>query len=591
MISEEIGLNAALEGDGIEVVETDLGEYLIQIRGETPSHIIAPAIHLTQDQVEADFRRLHTKLPADRQLVEPAQLVAEARQILREKFLAADVGITGANFLIAETGSSVIVTNEGNGDLTQSLPKVHIVLASIEKMVPTLEDVSTLIRLLARSATGQEISTYTTFSTGPRRAGDPDGPEACHVVILDNGRSELLGTDFGEVLRCIRCGACMNHCPVYTAIGGHAYGWVYPGPIGSVLTPALIGVRKAGHLPNASTFCGRCEEVCPMKIPLPGLMRHWREEEFAAGDTPLLYGLGLKAWAAVAKRPRLYHLLARVGIPLLAALGRRRGAFRRLPLARRLDQASRSRRAAGPHVPGAVGGSQGRGAPMSGATDGREAVIFKIRKALGDVRFRGAPVRRCRAPRHAAAAAGSGARQAGQGRSCAACSANSSKASRRPSSRRQARRRSRPRSPASCAPPTCRCGCASATTPISISWPGAASRRSSAAKARPWATTRSGSSHAAAAVAETGTLVLASGADNPVTLSYLPETHIVVVEDKDLVGGYEGAWEKIRARFGKRAMPRTVNFVSGPSRTADIGGQLVMGAHGPRRLCVILVRG
>jgi L-lactate dehydrogenase complex protein LldF len=333
MISEEIGLNAALEGDGLEVVETDLGEYLIQIRGETPSHIIAPAIHLTQDQVEADFRRLHTKLPADRQLVEPAQLVAEARQILREKFLAAEVGITGANFLIAETGSSVIVTNEGNGDLTQSLPKVHIVLASIEKMVPTLEDVSTLIRLLARSATGQEISTYTTFSTGPRRAGDLDGPEACHVVILDNGRAELLGTAFGEVLRCIRCGACMNHCPVYTAIGGHAYGWVYPGPIGSVLTPALIGMRKAGHLPNASTFCGRCEEVCPMKIPLPSLMRHWREEEFSAGDTPLLNRLGLKAWAAIAKRPRLYHALARIGIPLLAKLGRRRGAFRRLPFA------------------------------------------------------------------------------------------------------------------------------------------------------------------------------------------------------------------------------------------------------------------
>src|SRR5262245_963095 len=332
MISEEIGLNAALEGDGLEVVETDLGEYLIQIRGETPSHIIAPAIHLTQDQVEADFRRLHTKLPADRQLVEPAQLVAEARQILREKFLAADVGITGANFLIAETGSSVIVTNEGNGDLTQSLPKVHIVLASIEKMVPTLEDVSTLIRLLARSATGQEISTYTTFSTGPKRAGDPDGPEACHVVILDNGRSELLGTEFREVLRCIRCGACMNHCPVYTAIGGPAYGWVYPGPIGAVLTPALIGVRKAGHLPNASTFCGRCEAVCPMKIPLPGLMRHWREEEFAASGTPLAYRLGLAVWAAAAKRPRLYHMLARLVMPVLAMLGRR-GAFRRLPLA------------------------------------------------------------------------------------------------------------------------------------------------------------------------------------------------------------------------------------------------------------------
>ncbi len=334
MISEEIGLNHCLEEAGIEPVETDLGEYLIQIRGETPSHIIAPAIHLTQDQVEADFRRLHTNLPKQRVLVEPTQLVAEARQILREKFLAADVGITGANFLIAETGSSVIVTNEGNGDLTQSLPRVHIVLASIDKMVPTLEDVNTLIRLLARSATGQEISTYTTFSTGPRRASDPDGPEACHVVILDNGRSELLGSQFREVLRCIRCGACMNHCPVYVAIGGHAYGWVYPGPIGAVLTPALIGVHAAHHLPNASTFCGRCEEVCPMKIPLPGLMRQWRNAEFSTGDTSLISRLGLAVWAATAKRPRLYHLLTRIMMPVLRALGHGRGSFRWLPLTR-----------------------------------------------------------------------------------------------------------------------------------------------------------------------------------------------------------------------------------------------------------------
>jgi L-lactate dehydrogenase complex protein LldF len=253
--------------------------------------------------------------------------------VLRERFLEADVGITGANFMIAETGSTVIVTNEGNGDLTQSLPRVHIVIASIEKLVPTLEDVGTLLRLLARSATGQEISTYTTFSTGPRRKGDPDGPEACHIVILDNGRSQLLGTDFQEVLRCIRCGACMNHCPVYGAIGGHAYGWVYPGPIGSVLTPALIGVKSSAHLPNASTFCGRCEAVCPMKIPLPGLMRKWREAEFAGGGGPALYGLGLKLWAAFAKRPRLYHVAARFGILGLSALAAGRGAFRKLPFA------------------------------------------------------------------------------------------------------------------------------------------------------------------------------------------------------------------------------------------------------------------
>jgi L-lactate dehydrogenase complex protein LldF len=334
MISEEIALNAHLEATGMEVVETDLGEYLVQIRGEAPSHIIAPAIHLTQDMVEADFRRLHTSLPKDRVLAEPAQLVGEARAILREKFLSAEVGITGANFLVAETGSSVIVTNEGNGDLTQSLAKVHIAVASIEKIVPTLEDLSAIIRLLARSATGQEISTYTTLSTGPRRPGDPDGPEEYHVVILDNGRSAMLGTPFREALRCIRCGACMNHCPVYAAVGGHAYGWVYPGPIGSVLTPQFLGVKRAADLPNASTFCGRCESVCPMKIPLPKLLRHWREADFAEGGQSWSYRTGLRVWAYFARRPRLYHTSARLGMAMFGGLGKRRGAFRWLPLTR-----------------------------------------------------------------------------------------------------------------------------------------------------------------------------------------------------------------------------------------------------------------
>src|SRR5919112_1250331 len=245
MIAEEIGLNAHLEANGVTPVETDLGEYIIQLRGEMPSHIIAPAIHVNATQVEADFRRLHKGLDPNRDLSEPVNLLTEARAVLREKFLAADVGITGANFLIAETGTSVIVTNEGNGDLTQILPKTHVVLASIEKLVPTLEDVSQILRVLARSATGQELSVYTTFSTGPRREGDVDGPQNYHVVLIDNGRTALLATQFQEILRCIKCGACMNHCPIYHAVGGHAYGWVYPGPMGAVLTPSLIGVDKA----------------------------------------------------------------------------------------------------------------------------------------------------------------------------------------------------------------------------------------------------------------------------------------------------------------------------------------------------------
>jgi L-lactate dehydrogenase complex protein LldF len=333
MVGEEIAINEHLEAAGIETVETDLGEYLIQIRHEPPSHIIAPAIHLTKAQVEADFRGRHKNLPQDRVLDEPGQLVAEARSVLREKFLGADVGITGANLLVAETGSSVIVTNEGNGDLTQCLPRMHIVIASIEKMVPTLEDANTILRVLARSATGQEFSTYTTFSTGPRRAEDPDGPEEYHVVLLDNGRSEMLGSEFRDMLRCIRCGACMNHCPVYSAVGGHSYGWVYPGPMGAVLTPSLIGIDEAGHLPNASTFCGRCEAVCPMRIPLPKMMRHWREREYEKGNTPARYKLGLKLWAFAARRPALYRFATGLAMPLLARFGRARGRFKWLPLA------------------------------------------------------------------------------------------------------------------------------------------------------------------------------------------------------------------------------------------------------------------
>jgi L-lactate dehydrogenase complex protein LldF len=333
MVSEEIGLNAAIEAAGMEAVETDLGEYIIQLRGETPSHIIAPAVHLMKEQVADDFRRIHTHLDADRDLTQPEALLTEARMVLRKRFLEADVGITGANFLVAETGTSIIVTNEGNGDLTQTLPRVHIVIASIEKIVPTLEDAAQILRVLGRSATGQDMSVYTTLSTGPRRPGDVDGPQAYHVVLVDNGRSAMLGTEFEDMLRCIRCGACMNHCPVYHAVGGHAYGWVYPGPMGAVLSPSLLGVDKAGHLPNASTFCGRCESVCPVRIPLPKLMRHWREREYERHLAPATFRYGLGLWAFFARRPALYKFATGLAMPVMSFFGRKAGRFAKLPLA------------------------------------------------------------------------------------------------------------------------------------------------------------------------------------------------------------------------------------------------------------------
>ncbi len=335
MVAEEIGVNEHLEANGIEPIETDLGEYIIQLRKEAPSHIIAPAIHLSKEQVAETFVAEHTELAADRDLSEPHTLVKEARGVLRRKFLAADVGITGANMLIAETGTSVIVTNEGNGDLTQTLPKTHIVIASIEKVVPTLEDATTILRILARSATGQEMSVYTTFSTGPRRPDDLDGPENYHVVILDNGRSAMLGGEFNDMLRCIKCGACLNHCPVYKAIGGHAYGWCYSGPMGAVLVPGLLGLAEAHDLPQASTFCGRCEEVCPMRIPLPRMLRSWRVKAFEGGPMSIKSRTGLGIWAFFARRPALYHPVMGLAVGILGLMGRLggKGRFSSLPLA------------------------------------------------------------------------------------------------------------------------------------------------------------------------------------------------------------------------------------------------------------------
>jgi L-lactate dehydrogenase complex protein LldF len=328
MVSEEIGLNEALIEQGMEVVETDLGEYIIQLAHEPPSHIIAPAVHKTKDQVSDLFLAAH----GGPRKTEVADLVNEARQVLRDKYFRADVGITGGNFLVAETGSSIIVTNEGNGDLTQTLAKVHIVTSGIERVVPTLDDATLFLRLLARSATGQETETYTTISTGPRRADDLDGPEEYHVVLVDNGRSKMLAGRFRDMLRCIRCGACMNHCPVYGAVGGHAYGWVYPGPMGSVLTPLIKGLDNAYDLPNACTLNGRCASVCPVKIPLPDLLRELRHMQHQQDITPVMQKRALNAWRFVATRPKLYHALEQIGARVLSAIARH-GRIRRLPLA------------------------------------------------------------------------------------------------------------------------------------------------------------------------------------------------------------------------------------------------------------------
>jgi len=329
MVTEEIALNPFLEANGIVPVETDLGEYIVQLRHEPPSHLIAPAFHLTKEQVAETFREVHTEFDPNRSLVERNTLVQEARAVLRAKFEAADAGITGGNFITAAEGAAIIVTNEGNGDLTRLLPKTHIVVTGIEKIVRDMNDAAVLLRLLPRSATGQAISTYVSIMAGP--VGERDEQRSFHVVLVDNGRSKLLGTEAQDVLRCIRCSACINHCPVYGAIGGHAYGATYMGPLGAALNPGMIGVAETGHHANASTFCGRCAEVCPVMIPLPKIMRYWRAVEHAEGLAPKSITFGLSLWAFAAKHPLLY----RFGASLLARLLKlmsRGGAVQSLPL-------------------------------------------------------------------------------------------------------------------------------------------------------------------------------------------------------------------------------------------------------------------
>ena len=331
MVTEETRLNSFLQQAGLDVMETDLGEYIIQLAGETPSHIVGPALHKSVGEIRDLFQSKHDL--GDRDLSETSDLVDEARQVLRDHFLKAEVGIIGANALVAENGYSMLVTNEGNGDLCANLPKVLIVCTTIDRVLPRGEDATAMLRLLVRSATGQSQTCYTSFYSGPRRETDIDGPVETHFVLLDNHRSDVLASEYREILECIRCGACLNHCPIYASVGGHAYGSVYQGPMGSVLTPLLTSLEQSHALPNACTSCGRCAEVCPADIPLPDLLRDLRQEENRQKLSASRWRYGLKLHAWLARHPTLYYALTAITIPLLHLLGRKRGSFSRLPLA------------------------------------------------------------------------------------------------------------------------------------------------------------------------------------------------------------------------------------------------------------------
>ena len=313
MATEETHLNHALQEQGMEVVETDLGEYVVQLADDRPSHIILPIIHLTREDVgDVMHRRIGVPRTGD-----PQTLAAYARAKLREEFLGADMGITGANFGVVETGTICLVTNEGNGRMVTTLPRVHVAVMGIEKLVPTLADLDVFLKLLARSATGQKITTYTTLIRGPRRPGDECGPEAMHVVLLDNGRSRILAGENAEILGCIRCGACLNACPIYKNIGGHAYGDTYPGPIGAIVTPGLRGLHGWSDLPAASTLCGACRDVCPIRLDIPRMLLGLRRDTVREEGAPWSLRMGLKAFAWIAPRPALYRAATRLARALL----------------------------------------------------------------------------------------------------------------------------------------------------------------------------------------------------------------------------------------------------------------------------------
>lgn len=329
MLGEEIGLTHSLDNSDIERIETDLAEHIIQLAGDPPSHIVWPAMHRSREDVIKLFRQFHKDPTSSEEIID---LVDSARRDLRTKFLAADIGISGANFLLADSGSTCTVTNEGNAELTTTPPKVHIITAGIEKLVPSMAHAVPLLRLLTRSATGAEITQYITFHNGPKRINDADGPEECHIVLVDNGRTKMLADDMKEMLRCIRCGACMNHCVVYKHIGGHAYGSVYPGPMGSVLTPHLNSLEVANKQTHACTMNGRCEEVCPVNIPLPKLLRSLRAQSWEKKFEPLTNRLFVKIFAQLAKRPKLFQFTSSCSLLFMRVFSKN-GWIRFLPLA------------------------------------------------------------------------------------------------------------------------------------------------------------------------------------------------------------------------------------------------------------------
>jgi L-lactate dehydrogenase complex protein LldF len=557
MVSEEIGLNHALEAEGLRVVETDLGEYIVQLRGERPSHIITPAVHLRRHEIARLFQE-KLNLPYTEDI--PA-LTAAARQVLRKVFLTADVGVSGVNFGVAETGTLCIVTNEGNGRMVTTLPPVHVALMGIERLVPSLDDLALMLSLLPRSATGQKLSVYTQLIHSPRRPGEADGARERHLVLVDNGRSRLQGSPLQEALYCIRCGACLNACPVFREIGGHAYvggdGSIapYPGPIGSIVSPGLLGLQQFGHLAQASSLCGACKDACPVDIDLPRLLTRVR-----AGTPPPSRGMtqregvglsvlskaGLRLYGRIGASPRLFTVSQRLAAGI-AGLVSPFSSWLRLPVW--------------------TGWGSSRDFPRPDSRPFRK-------------RFRPQPVR----------SAGSIEADVvqGQGPKGAAIPSNPIEQFIQELSGLggQAQRITEAELPARLIGLLRERGIE--TVQMWADIPGLESMALERAGLRVIHTAdpavKVGITAAQAAIAETGSLVICAGTGRPLAASLLPETHIAVIEVSQVFSSLEETF-----RLSELSRASSVVLITGPSRTADIEMTLTVGVHGPGEIIVFII--
>lgn len=562
MVTEEIGLNSALAAAGIKAVETDLGEFIVQLRQEHPSHLLAPALHLSRQQVAQTFRdRL------DRQVSDDIESLNQtARESLREVFHSAEIGVSGVNFGVAETGTLCLVTNEGNGRMVTTLPPIHIALMGIERLVPTLPDLAVMLRLLARSATGQKMTSYVSLIHAPRQVAEPDGPNQRHLILVDNGRSRLLGTGLAESLSCIRCGACLNACPVYREAGGHAYGSVYAGPIGSVISPALFGVAEFGELARASSLCGACVEACPVGIDIPSMLLQVRAQPKAPRG-PLNAGLGWYAWAA--RSPRRYRWAQRLAALAAKLLPQRQGWIQRLPGP--LSAWTRHR----DFPPFATRPLRDRLQTHGSLVPPREPEIEPI---VIETVERPGPMEQDRADRFERELSLVGG---------------------------EVVRCSESELPDRLVGQLYILGASRALTwgpvePILYTanqrlkddgfelvvpeLPASGRRREAAAG---FDQAQVGITGAHAAFADTGTLVLSCSSRRSLLPSLLPEVHIAVLRSKDIYESFE-AW-LAAGGIGYISNSSNLAFITGPSRTADIEMTLTVGVHGPGQLIVFLV--